>query len=416
MSTSAAIQEVPSVKRRPYLTLGAVAAAHSATHMYNALMPIIYPQVMAEFGFSYAQLGLMLALGNSLSSILQGIYGFLSRRVPRPILLGLGNVVLAISMFLTAVVGGFPSFFGLNVLSRMSQSPQHPVGNSLISETFGKKLRGTAFAINFAGGNAGTLLVPSLGTLALAVLGWRQSLMVFALLPLLMGLLCMLFIPAQRRERIQTEGEHQGKGRIRSAGRDFIAPLRERNVALLVMTAAVAAGGRGIGVVMNYVPLYLQQHLHVETASYVSLYTLLMIGSVAGPLLVGRLADIFGRKRMAVVNFLLSLLSTLGLLAAGNNVLPLTVDIILMGLVVYSQGSLTQALVADFTRSETRDMAYSAFFTITFLAGAVWSYAMGLTIDRFGFEAMFVLMSISYLAGALALLPVGRGSAQLSAD
>ncbi|MCL5959076.1 MAG: MFS transporter [Chloroflexi bacterium] len=413
MSTPAAVQEIPSAKRSPYRTLGFVAAAHSVTHMYSALMPIIYPHVMAEFGFSYAQLGLMLAVGNSVSSLLQGIYGFLTRVVPRRMLLGFGNVFLAISMCLTALAGGFPTFFAFNLLGRMSQSPQHPVGNSLISDGFGKKLRGTAFAINFAGGNAGTLLIPSLGTLALVAFGWRASMAIFAAIPLLVGTLCILLIPEQRKLR-PLNGDK--KGGVLSAGRDWLSPLKNRNIALIVLAGTAAAGGRGLGVVMNYVPIYFQQSLRVDPAQYVTLYTLLMVGSVAGPLIVGRMADSFGRKRLCTIVYLLSLVSTLGLMAAGHNIAALTVDIILMGLVVYSQGSLVQALLADVSGREMLDMAYSVFFALTFLAGAVWSYVIGLCIDNFGFNSAFVIMAISYLAGALALLPVGRARNVSTAD
>jgi len=396
-------QESPASKRRPYLTLGMVAAAHSVTHMYVALMPIIYPLAMAQFGFNYAQLGFMVGLGNAFSSLLQGIYGFLTRRVLRRALLGLGNVFLAVSMFLTALSGGFFSFFCYNLFGRISLSPQHPVGNSLVSESFGKKLRGTAFAVNFAGGNAGTVLIPSLGTLAVATLGWRQSLSLFALLPLFTGFLCLFVIPEQKR---LSGAPGEGKGGLRSAGRDFLAPLKDRNVFWVVVTATVAAGGRGIGVVMTYVPLYLQQGLQLNPASYATLYTLLMVGSVVGPLIVGRFSDVFGRKRLITVTYLLSLLSVVALMGAGKSMLPLTLALIFMGLVVYAQSSLIQALLADVTHKEMRDMAYSVFFTVSYLAGAIWTLVLGFCIDRFGFNGAFALMSISYLAGVLALLPV----------
>lgn len=401
-------QETETAVGRPYLTLVLVAVSHSASHMYTALMPIIFPHAMAQFGFSYSQLGLMLGLSNGLSSLLQGIYGFLSRRVMRRVILGAGNVMLALSMFLTALAGGFPSFFAFNVLGRISYSPQHPVGNSLVSESFGKKLRGTAFAINFAGGNAGTLLIPVLGTAAVVSLGWQASLSLFALLPLVVGLACAFIIPEQRRNR-EKEGREKGgwqKGGVRAAGRDFFDPLKNRNVLWVVITATVAAGGRGIGVVMNYVPLYFQTHLHLGATDYATLYTLLMAGSVAGPLLAGRFSDIFGRKRLSVITYLLSLLSALALLGSGENMIFLTISIVFMGLVVYSQNSLVQALLADVAGRDMWDMAYSVFFTVSYLAGAVWSYILGICIDSYGFGAGFIIMACSYLAGAAALLPV----------
>lgn len=180
MSLLVEVQEATPAGRRPYLTLGIVAASHSAVHMYAALMPIIFPQAMARFGFNYAQLGLMLGLGNGLSSLMQGIYGFLTRRVnaagdPRR---------------RKHCVGGKHVPDGAGRRDRLlfcvqchgpgELQPAAPGGEFTVSESFGKKLRGTAFAINFAGGNAGTVFIPFLGTLAVAALGWRGSLSLFA--------------------------------------------------------------------------------------------------------------------------------------------------------------------------------------------------------------------------------------------
>lgn len=406
MSLPAEVRETAPAGKGSYLTLAMVAASHSVTHMYTALMPIIYPHAMAQLGFNYAQLGLMLGLGNGLSSLMQGVCGFLSRRVMRRVILGSGNIALAASMFLTAFTGGYASFFLLNILGRISYSPQHPVGNSLISEAFGRRLRGTAFAVNFAGANAGTVLVPFLGTLAVVALGWRGSLIIFALLPLIAGLACILAMPEQRGSRAEMRAGDDGSGRAPSAWRDFLGPLKDRNVLWVVLTATVAAGGRGIGVVMNYVPLYLQQGLQLKPAACATIYTLLMVGSVAGPLLAGRLSDVFGRRRLAMITYLLSLLSAAALLGSGKSIAPLAVSAVFMGLVVYSQSMLVQALLADVTGRENRDMAYSVFFTVSYLAGAVWTFIIGICVDRFGFSGAFALMSGSYLAGALALLPV----------
>ena len=401
MSTPLATPEAAPGKRGPYLTLSLVAASHSVNHMFAALMPIIYPPAMDFFGFSYAQLGIMVGIGNTIMSLMQGVFGFLTGKVLRRVLLGLGSILLAVSMSLMSLSGSFLPFFLLNILARVSGSPQHPVGNSLVAESFGKKLRGTAFAVNFAGGNAGTLLIPSLGTLALAYLGWRGVLQIFAVIPLIIGLLTIFLIPEVKKAQ---SGENREKG-ARSAGRAFLAPLKERNIFFVVLAATVAAGGRGIGVVMTYVPLYFQKGLNLNPVTYATLFTILMIGSVVGPLTIGKISDIIGRKRTVVTTYILSLLSMLALISVGHNVPLLILVAIFMGLVVYSQSSQIQAFLADVTRKEMRDMAYSVFFTISYLAGAVWAYGLGLSIDRFGFKGAFILMAISYLGGTLAILP-----------
>ena len=383
-------------------TLALVSLSHAVSHAFSALMPIVYPPIMQEFGFGYTQLGFMVGVGNTFMSMLQGVYAFLMHRVRRRILLTLGNILLALSTALMPWAGGFAVFFVLNVLARISNSPQHPVGNSLVAENFGKKMRGTAFAINFAGGNAGTLLVPALGTAGVNLLGWKATLGIFSLVALIVGLSSMA-IPERP---LPAPVSREGAGRVQNAGRALLSSLHDHNVRQVVLAATVAAGGRGIGVVMVYVPLYLEQELHLGSVNYATLFTIMMIGSVAGPVIVGRISDSVGRKRMATLTYGLAALATLTLLLAGRNMSYLVPAISFLGLVVYSQSSQIQALLADVSTKEMRDMAYSVFFTVSYLAGALWSVALGAAIDGWGFAGAFGLMALSYIAGASALLPV----------
>ncbi|WP_206812839.1 MFS transporter [Paradesulfitobacterium ferrireducens] len=397
-------------EKKSIRTLALVSVSHALSHAYSALMPIVYPPVMQELGFGYAQLGIMVGVGNTFMSVLQGIFAFLMHTVRRRVLLTLGNVLLALSCALMPFAGGFAAFFLLNVLARISNSPQHPVGNSLVAENFGRKMRGTAFAINFAGGNAGTLLVPALGTAGVALLGWRATLGIFSVVALIVGL-SSLAIPERPLSRPNPGGNTDG-GSVRDegnalgkAGKSWVSTLKDRSVRPVVTAAVVAAGGRGIGVVMVYVPLYLQQGLHLSSVNYATLFTIMMVGSVAGPVLVGRISDSVGRKRMALTTYVLAAAATFSLLLAGGNMSYLVPAMSFLGLVVYSQGAQIQALLADVTTKETRDMAYSVFFTISYLAGAVWSVILGAVIDSLGFTAAFVLMALSYFAGAAALIP-----------
>lgn len=387
-------------EKKKYRTLGLVDMNHATTHMFSALMPIVYPSIMQEYGFGYAQLGFMVGLGNTAMSLLQGAYAFMMHRVLRKVLLASGNLLLAISVGLMAITGGFVPFFFLNFLARVSNSPQHPVGNSLVAENFGKKLRGTAFAVNFAGGNAGTLLVPALGTLGIATLGWRSTLGIFSLIAFVSGFLSLM-IP---EKRLSVEKAVTSGGRVRAAGRAWVEPLRDKNFRQVVIAASVAAGGRGIGVVMVFVPMYLQQDLHLDKVSYATLFTIMMIGSVVGPLIIGRISDTFSRKWTAIVTYLLSFVATVSLLLAGKSMTYLVVAIAFLGVVVYSQSSQIQALIADVSSKEKRDMAFSLFFTVSYLAGGIWSFILGLAVDQFGFTGAFIIMSLSYIAGVFSLL------------
>ncbi|HBW36619.1 MAG TPA: hypothetical protein DEF89_15470 [Desulfosporosinus sp.] len=395
--------QTPITKKQGYYTLILVAISHSVSHMYAALMTILYPSIMAEFGFGYTQLGFMVGLGNTLQSLMQGVYVFIMRRIYRKVLLASGNFLLALCVGLMTLTSGLVPFFIVQVLARVSTSSQDPVGNSFVAEDFGKKLRGTAFAVNFAGGNVGTLIVPVLGTIGLATFGWRTTLLIFALLAFIAGLLILTI----QEKPLTEEKKATARGKIIwSAGKDWIEPLKDKNIRHVILGATVAAGGRGIGVVMIYIPLYFQQELHLKSVDYATLFTIMMVASVVGPLIVGRISDSVGRKWTAMATYTLTALATASLFFAGKNMAYLMVAVAFLGIVAFAQSSQIQALIADVSSREKRDMAYSVFFTITYLAGGIWSVILGFTVDRLGFTGALVLMSLSCIAGAFSLIQV----------
>ncbi len=392
----------------PKRILGAVALTHSVTHMQSAFLPMIYPFVMSQFGFTYGDLGLMSGIGNALGNATQGVHGFTVRRFYRRTLLGAGNIVLGFTVLLTALAGTFPLFFAANVLGQIARSPQHPVGASLVAESFGKRLRGTALALDFAGGNLGTVFVPLVGAFAIAAFGWRDSLAAFALLPVLAGLSCFVLIP---RGAKAPPGAGSGRRGLRWA-RELLEPLRERNMLLIAVAGAAGAGGRGIGVMMVYFPLYLHQELHLEGLAYGGLYTIMLAGSVVGPLLMGYVSDRVHRKGTVIAAFLLSALAVGALIPAGATIGLLVVVTAAIGLVVYAPGSLLRTLVVDVAREGGREMAFGIFFVITYVGGAVWAIVLGYWIDAFGFASAFILIACSYLAGASALIPMRLSAAR----
>ncbi|MHB9149148.1 MAG: MFS transporter [Thermoleophilia bacterium] len=386
----------------PRRVLGAVALAHSVTHMQSAFLPMIYPFVMSHFGLTYGDLGLMSGIGNALGNATQGVHGFTVRRFYRRTILAVGNILLGVAVVLSALAGSFPLFFAANVLGQIARSPQHPVGASLVAASFGTRLRGTALALDFAGGNLGTVLVPLVGALAIAAFGWRGSLAGFALLPVLAGLSCFMLIP---RGAKAPPGAGSGRRGLRWA-RELLEPLTDRNMLVLALAGAAGAGGRGIGVMMVYFPLYLHQELRLEGLAYGGLYTIMLAGSVVGPIVMGYVSDRVHRKGTLIAAFVLSALAVAALGPAGGHVGVLVVVTAAVGLVVYAPASLLRTLVADVAREGGREMAFGIFFVITYVGGAVWAIVLGYWIDAFGFTSAFILMACSYLAAATVLVPM----------
>ena len=387
----------PTVSK-PYPILALVASAHGVTHMYAALLPLIYPLIIIQFGISYGELGLLVGVSSALGGILQMAFGIAGRYVPHKLLIGLGNIGCGLTM---ALLGGAATFwqFGLvRGLQAVAQAPQHPIGNSMITKRFGERKRGSAMAIHTAGGNLGTLLVPLVGTFLIAQLGWRATLVIFSIPGLLIGSAIVAMVMEARE---QPPAVHQRS----SVGGDLRGLFTDRTITLITLSSVVAAGGRGLGVILTYVPLYLKNGLGLSSTIVGALFTVLLIGSIIGPILGGRVSDMLGRKRAMLLILIGSFVCTVLLVASGSTVAAVAGSLLLMGLFVYAQGPVMQTYLADVCRPESRDAIFGAYFAITFGAGAVYAAGLGILIDHFGFAAAFITMAVSYVATFLVLLP-----------
>src|SRR5581483_9374234 len=108
--------------------------------------------------------------------------------------------------------------------------------------------------------------------------------------------------------------------------------VRNRNVAVLVGASSIAAAGRGLGVLLTIVPLYLANDLGFSPWLVGLLYTMMLVGSVVGPMGAGRLSDRVGRKAVLVASLLLATAVTLLLPAtAVLGAVAVAVALFLMG-------------------------------------------------------------------------------------
>src|SRR5579863_1715051 len=92
---------------RARVNLLSVSGAHAVIHATVVLMPLIYPILHTQYGFTYTEIGLLTSIPNLLGGLLQVVFGYLGRYVSRKLLIGVGNICVGISMFLTGTATTF---------------------------------------------------------------------------------------------------------------------------------------------------------------------------------------------------------------------------------------------------------------------------------------------------------------------
>lgn len=388
---------------RPTRTLWLLASAHAVNHALAILLPLVYLQVIVDLHVDAASIAILTAVGSLASGGAQLAYSALTRVFSRRSILVAGGVVLGVGMALQGLVGSFGAFSIANVASKIGGSPQHPVGNALLAEQFPPQRRGFAISAHISGGNVGTLAVPLIGTWLIAGLGWRATVVLFGVPAILIALGIAALVQESGADRAAARAE----GSLAEA---FRRVLRDRDLVILYVASIVAAGGRGLGVITLFVPLYLSEVLHLDTTTIGWMYTVLLLGSVPAPLAAGWLSDRIGRRPVIVVAYLFAALGMALFVLAGSDQRLIWGSIVIMSVFAYVESPQLQAILADIAPPGIRDAAFSTYFTLAFGVGSLWTAMFGVVLgaagDVAGLPIVFWIMAATFAAGAIAVLPI----------
>lgn len=403
MGAPTALESAATPAIRPMRTLGLVSTLHAANHAQAVLMPLIYIAIIEEWGVSIGTIGLLVAVSSVASGLAQATYASLTRRFTRARLLGWGGVFMGAFQYLMAIAPGFVVFGAGLIGARVGGSPQHPVGNGLLAEQFPMERRGFAISAHIAGGNVGTVMVPLIGAWLIAGVGWRWTLVLLGIPMILIA----LGIVALVRESGSDRAAAMASGSVRDA---FRTVSRDRDLRWLYLSSILGGGGRGLGVVNVFIPLYLAQVLELPASTVALMYAVLVAFSVPAPLVAGWLSDRFGRKPLIVGVYIAGACAFAVVILAGSNIAALWFGILLLGLFAFAESPQLQALLADIAPPSIRDASYSAYFTLAFGVGSLWVALYGLVIDALGpdtgLPVVFGLMAIAFLLAACAVLPI----------
>ena len=368
-----------------------VASSHALNHVYDALLPVLYPSIIDEFHLSYSLVGLMV-MGYRLSSgALQLVMGFLGRFVRRKMLLGFGMIWQSLINVFTSLSSQFMHLFLGRVFAGVGASPQHPTGAAYIAETFPAHQVGRAMGINVTAAQLGRFLAPVIGTMLLPLVGWRTAIMAFSLPGLLVGL-AFLFIKEAPRS-----GQESGRSRLTTLADGVREVFRNRTVLMILVLETVMAFRAGAS---DFIPTYMIRDVGLPALEVGVIFTVFLGSGIPAPYFWGFLSDRFNRRNIIMLVMALASVFWL-LLPYGSATTHFLVILIPLGFVSQGVGGIIQAYVAVTTRKENRDLIYGIFFTLAYGLGSFSPVIQGFLADSLGFYVSFTYVG---LISALAVI------------
>lgn len=365
--------------------------SHFLNDMIQSIIPSIYPIVKDEFGFTFAQIGVITLVFQMTSSILQPVTGLYADRHPRPYALSAGMCFTLAGLLLLAFAGSYALILLAVGVVGLGSSVFHPTASRVAQLASGGK-KSLAQSIFQVGGNGGSAVGPLLAAAVVLPLG-QHSIAWFALAALAAALI-MLKLGSWYKARMAYVVTHPQ----RQPALNHHISRRAKYGVLLVFSKYFYTA-----CITSYFTFFLIDKFGVSVqTSQICLFVFLAafaIGTVAG----GVLGDRFGRKYVIWFSILGAAPFALAMPFVGFTLTM--VCTFMSGLIIASAFSSIVVYATDLMPDKVGLIA-GIFFGLMFGLGGLGSAFFGWLADKTSIEFIFKVSALLPLLGVIAgLLP-----------
>lgn len=360
--------------------------ADISTEMLYPVLPIFLTQYLKAPG---AIVGLIEGIATATQNIEQGLAGWLSDKLRKrkPIAV-VGYTIAAVAKPLMGLSVAWPGVLAGRFLDRLGSGTRSAPRDALVAASADEKHRGKAFGMEGIGDNLGAFLGPLVAVILLFYFNVGiRSIFYLALIPGLLAVAMILLVKEKTiafRSKI-TLDKNVGK-------------FSQGYWRYLLVTAVF-----GVGNVSSSFFILQTRSIGVSIEGTVLIYALynLMAALISYP--SGFLSDMFGRKSLLVLSFLIFLATAAGF-AMTRNVLVIGALFALYGLYQGIFRSVGKAFATDFVPPHMRASGVGWYNTTIGLSGLVANIAAGLLWDKVGHPTVFIYAAFFAGIGSIFLL------------
>jgi MFS transporter, FSR family, fosmidomycin resistance protein len=358
------------------------AGAHALHDGYTDLIYIMLPLWQAEFGLTYAALGLLRGVFAGAMASMQIPASLLSERIGAATVLAFGTALAGLGYCIAGASTGFAMLVGALVIGGLGASTQHPIASGLVARAFAGPRSLTALGTYNFSGDIGKMTVPAALSLMLLTMPWRPALAILGGVGLGMAVVIFVFTP-------RYDSGIAGAKENESASRGEPSP----HAFPLLLSIGIIDSATRMGFLL-FLPFVLTAK--GATLQEVGLaMTLVFAGGAAG-----KLACAFIGARIGAIGtvWLTEGLTAVGILAlfplplfGALSLLPL------IGVALNGTSSVLYGSVPDLVEPDWRTRALSIFYTGTVGSGALAPVLFGRVGDALGVSRALVLVAVAVL-------------------
>jgi FSR family fosmidomycin resistance protein-like MFS transporter len=408
---SATASTLPLSDKRQTRLIGVVALVHGVSHFYHLLLAPLFPWLRESFGFSYAELGLLMTVFFVVSGVGQALSGFLVDRVgARPVLIA--SLILFLSACLVlAFATGYPMLLLGATLAGLGNSTFHPVDFSILNARIRNERLGRAYAMHGVFGSLGWAVAPVLLTAVAQAADWRAAFLI-GMIPgaIALGLCTWSWSELDVRP---VHARSDGKGGVVGAAPLTIASLL-RMPPLWFSAFYFFASAIAFGAIQSFgtESVRLLRDIDLAWAGY--LLSIFMVGSAGGTLLGGYLlTDVSRAERMITRCFVLAavLALVIGLVPLPGWLVPLLFAV--LGVTNGVAGPARDMLVKRATPAGASGRVYGLVYSALDVGISISPAIFGLLMDAGVPAGLWVGIALAYGALILSANLLGRSTRAL---
>ena len=401
MTEAVAAPDKAPREERSLRELWLITMGHGLTHWYPSTFYLLLPIIGKELGLTYGQIGLIMTCQYIAGAVANIPGGILVDTVGRK------GVLMAISLFwvgfpylLMGFAHGYLMLLACVALVGFGNSLWHPTAIPTLARRYPER-KGLVLSVHGMGGNVGDALAPlAIGSL-LAVLTWREVVVLNVMPGLVMSLLILTLLGTMR---IGSKAKAGGEAKAQSLAESFRGvPALFRNRSLVLLTASSAFRSMTQNSLLTFLPIYLAYEMgYAPFWVGAGMFALQAAGFAATPI-AGHLSDRMGRRSIMMTSMIMSGVVLAFMTLAGKS-LAFIVFVAILGFFLYAIRPVMQAWLLETTPKNMGGTSIGILFGAQSLGSSIAPLLAGMIADRYGLLAVFWFLAGTIVVANLFIL------------
>ena len=390
-------ESLPAAPKKSFRDVWIITAAHGLTHWYPATFYLLLPLIGKELGLTYSQIGLVMTCQYAAGAIANIPGGMVVDTVGRK------GFLMALALFWVGfpyLLIGFTHSYAMLLLCMslvgIGNNLWHPTAIPTLANRYPEN-KGLVLSIHGMGGNAGDALAPLVIGALLAVLPWREIVVVNVVPGLLMSGLLLLFLGSFSlgKKRTATAGNKQSLAQYFSGLRELV---KNRNLLYLSTSSAFRAMTQNA--LLTFLPIFLAYEMHYDPFLVgACMFMMQAAGFIAAPI-SGHLSDKMGRRKIIMVSMTMTAI-VLAFMAFAGRSAAFVFFIAVLGFFLYAIRPVLQAWLLESTPKNMGGTSIGVLFAVQAAGSAISPLIGGYLADTYGLMSTFYFLAATIVAANL---------------